>query len=207
MSFVVLLVDSDTQGPCSARETLHRLGHDVITCDSSEKALAMIGANPGFDLIVYSCAGNGHSPSTFCQQIRQEDRARHIPVLIAVTENAHGSDIEESLRAGADGVFTIHSATTAFNIAAEAMKAARPKPSVVLDDELRGLLKDYSALSHAVNNPLQAILANTDLISLRLPEDSPLRKYTQSIAESGDRISKMVYEASQKAKAILSRGN
>jgi CheY-like chemotaxis protein len=210
MPLSVLIVDATQNGLGAARETLKSQGGESIWCSSAAGALMLLSENPTFDVVVFATTVTDMDPAEFCDKMKAIAKIRHIPVIVAGLSHASAAALMDALASGAAGLVHYdgdpgYFVATLKSIASKRVSSGANGGANGLDGDLKALLSEYSALSHAVNNPLQAILANTDLLTLRLPEDSPLLKYTQSICESGDRVSKMVFEASQKAKAILNR--
>ena len=71
------------------------------------------------------------------------------------------------------------------------------------DASLEEVLRRFSKLSHAVNNPLQALYAAVDILTLHLPEDAAMMALTVDILHYAEQVAQLVAQASLQAKALL----
>ena len=83
---------------------LEREGYKVITCDNGEKALELVKREqPG--LVILDLMLPGIDGLEVCKGIKQEERTRHIPVIM-LTAKSEETDVVVGLQIGADDYIT-----------------------------------------------------------------------------------------------------
>ena len=138
--------------------------------------------------------GNGVD---LCRQLKSAPATERIPVVLISAVEKDDDSISRGLDAGADGYLMKPIEGTALRAWLNATlrisalqrdldESARLAPA---DDQQ--LLQEFAGLSHAVNNPLQSIMAAADLLSLDLedhPQSDSILKEIQRYAEEASRL-------------------
>lgn len=171
---------------------------------SGSGAMEHLSTVPNLDLILLDVYLPDTSGVDICRDIKNNPVTAAISVILISGVHKDSASIAAGLQAGADGYLTkpLHiNEVRAWSRAALRIRGfMRAQAEHVCpasnDTELMG---HFSKLSHSVNNPLQALMANADLLALNMagqPQDLALVAEIQRYA---DRIANLVAEASAKA--------
>jgi diguanylate cyclase (GGDEF)-like protein len=100
----LLIVDDIADNRAVLARRLGRQGFLTVEAESGEQALELIGANP-FDLVLLDVMMPGLDGVEVLKRIRERHAPMQLPVIM-VTAKADGSDVAESLEAGANDYVT-----------------------------------------------------------------------------------------------------
>jgi hypothetical protein len=136
-----------------------------------------------------------------CAEIRKETAGTFTPVLVV-------SDSDTDSNTDTDGVIrrpVQFAVLAAWLQAAQCMAQMRQNmtSAIANNQDHEQLLKSFAKLSHAVNNPLQALFATVDMLLLNHGLSDQAAAMTTEILTHADRVAKLVAEASGKAKQAL----
>lgn len=184
---------------------------ELLEASSMTGAIDMIQNTPEIHLILLDVRlpdGNGVD---FCRQLKNDPATERIPVVLISAVERDDDSISRGLDAGADGYLTKPiegNALRAWLRAAlrisELEKEMASQPHSVNGGE-RELLKVFAGLSHAVNNPLQNIMASVDLLSLELEKHPQSVSFLKEIQQYAEEASRLVARASIRARDRLTQ--
>tara|TARA_R110001592_G_scaffold172042_1_gene410532 strand:- start:894 stop:1541 length:648 start_codon:yes stop_codon:yes gene_type:complete len=205
----ILLVDDDAVNLTLLRMLIsRRYDYRLIEAIDGQSALAMAHSTSELDLILLDVQMPDLSGIDVCRQLKENPATSHIPIVLISAVHTDDASIREGLEAGADGYITkpiednmLQAWIKAALRINELKRALVAKGTPVLED-IDTLLNQFAELSHAVNNPLQNVMASGDLLSMELQDNPDLQSTIESIQESAERIARMVGEASHQAKAF-----
>jgi len=205
----ILIVDDNPVNLSVLRALLGREDYDLIATDSGESALDLAKCNPTFDLIMLDVSMPGINGIEVCRQLKTEPITKHLPILLISAFRTDEASIREGLEAGADGYITQPvedialrawvRATLRISRLEKQLAECAPKK----DADPDAVFQRFAKLSHAVNNPLQALCAAADLLALELDENSGGQELLREILRNAEEAAKLVAEASMAAKTQL----
>ncbi len=156
------------------------------------------------DLILLDVYLPDASGVDICRTIKSDARMSAISVILISGVLKDSASITAGLEAGADGYLTkplhineVRSWSRAGLRLRALMRAETGKVGLPGDD--LEVFKQFAYLSHAVNNPLQALMASADLLSISLSDEGSGQSLVNEIQRHADKIASMVAEASAKA--------
>jgi two-component system cell cycle response regulator len=207
----ILLVDDKPTNLRILRAMLGTDGYDIVSTDSGQAALDLVGANPQFDLILLDVAMPDLNGIEVCRRLKDDPQTQHIPVILISALHTHDDSVQEGLDAGADGYLAKPVDDTALRAWVRAILRIRrlerefEKRSGTDGKSDEEMLRKFAKLSHRVNDPLQAMCAAADLLAADMPEDSKNRELIDVIFAQVERVARLVTEASLEAKERLKR--
>jgi len=207
----ILIVDDDPVNLMLLHKLIGRRGsYRTLEAIDGQSALDLAQANPGLDLILLDVQMGDISGIDVCRILKHNPRTRGIPIVLISAVHTDDDSIAEGLESGADGYITKPVddnmlqawLNAAMRISAlNRALAAHAGPAV---GDITALLNLFSGLAHAVNTPLQGIMATGDLLGMLHEDDAELTAAVNMIQENADKIAQLVGEASQQARAFHS---
>ena len=97
----ILAVDDDSTALGALRQILAQKGYEVTTAGNGDDALAILGGNATFDLIILDVAMPGMTGYEVCRKLRQAESTAHTPVIF-LTAKGRLMDMAEGEDAGSD---------------------------------------------------------------------------------------------------------
>lgn len=206
----VLLVDGQASNLRVVRAMLGTDEYDIVCVDSGQAALDLVTDNPKFELVLLDVAMPDLNGIEVCRRIKSNPKTSHIAVLLCSALQAHEAYVTEGLKAGADGFQARPLDQAALHAWVKAAlrinRLGREEPSAPADVATeQDVLEHVARLSHRVNDPLQAICAAADLLTLEMPEGSKNRALVDDIFTQVDRIARLVNDTSRLARRRLAR--
>lgn len=207
----ILLVDDSTTNLRVLRATLGSDNYDIVAVDSSQAALDMVRANPGFDLILLDVAMPDLSGIEVCRILKTDPDTRHIPVLLISGLRTSEQSVREGMQAGADGYLMKPLAEDALRASVKAalrVNHVQREARASLRDGSRSaedILREVSALPQKASDPLQTVWAAADLLAADLPEDSKERRLADDIRAQIDRLARLIAETGAVARERLEK--
>lgn len=205
----VLVVDDDRVNLRILRALLDKDGYEPTLVESGEAALEALDGDPSFDLLLLDVVMAGMDGISVCRHVKENPKTAHVPVILMSAIRRDDSSIEAGLEAGAVGYLL----KPVEDIALRAWVRATLRISALQRElaDSRGhhtpsvedVLETFAKLSHAVNNPLQAVYAGVDMLTLSLPENAEVDELTSEIFEHAETIAGLVAQASLHAKDLL----
>jgi len=171
---------------------------------SGAETMERLDTVANIDLILLDVYLPDTSGVDICREIKNNPATAPISVILISGVHKDSASIAAGLQAGADGYLTkpLHiNEVRAWSRAALRLRGfmrAQAETAGPAPNEAE-LLAHFSKLSHAVNNPLQALMANADLLALNLPGRPQDLALIAEIQRYADRIANLVAEASAKA--------
>jgi CheY-like chemotaxis protein len=206
----ILIVDDNHVNLTILRALLNQDDYDLVAVDSGQSALDIARENPIFDLILLDVVMPDMDGIEVCRRLKADQRTAHIPIVLISAMRTDDESISRGLEIGADGYL----AKPVEDIALRAWVKATLRISKLqreLDGQLNvvkqgdeSVIQDFARLSHSVNNPLQALYAAADMLTLELPNESTGRALVADILIQAERIADLVANASLIAKKELS---
>lgn len=179
--------------------------YTFLRADSGATALELLQQHPDVALVLLDVYLPDVSGVEICRQLKSEPATATTSIILISGVHKDSASITAGLAAGADGYLTkpLHMnevrAWVRAGLRLRALTHAHHGKSVSQAPSDTDLLQIFSKLSHAVNNPLQALMATADLLSLNLADRPQDEQYLTDIQRYADRIANMVAEASAKA--------
>ncbi len=205
----ILVVDDDPVSLKTVSGLLKTDGYTVSSTASGHEALATIRSGAAVDLALLDVVLPDVSGIEVCREIKRGVDTRAIPVILISAFRKDDSSVREGLEAGADGYLlkpVEDVALRAWVRAALRIRAlqkdldhARAKNGVSIEE----VLHTFARLSHAVNNPLQAVYASADMLGLQWESDAESKARIDTIMQSAEKTSRLVAEASLQADTLL----
>ena len=205
----ILVADDDRINLRILRALLEEDGNEPFLVESGDAALEALEADPSFDLVLLDVVMTGIDGISVCRHMKNNPKMAHIPVILMSAVRQDDSSIQDGLEAGAEGYLL----KPVEDIAVRAWVRATLRISALQRELARSrgshapsreeVLRNFAKLSHAVNNPLQAIYASVDMLTLSLPESAEVDKLANEIFEHAERIAHLVAQASLHAKDVL----
>ena len=205
----ILIVDDDETSLMLVQGLLGKSGYEILTTNAGRSALDILENTPGIDLLLLDVVLPDIDGFTLCRQIKTEPWTAHIPIILLSGFRKDNQSIREGLEAGADGYLLKPIEDTALRawvkatlrISALQRELTQSVPSEA--QTYKEVIEGVAKLSHAVNNPLQALYATVDILTLSLPETEEYERMTSEILMQAERVAHLVAKASLQAKAVL----
>lgn len=206
----MLLVDDQATNLRVIRAMLGSDEYDIVCVDSGQAALDLVRDNPQFEVILLDVAMPDLNGIEVCRRIKSNPKTCHIPVLLCSALQAHEAYVSDGLKAGADGFLARPLDEVALRAWVKAAlrihRLGREEATVPADTvNDQDVLEHVARLSHHVNDPLQALCAAADMLSLDIPEDSKSRALVDDIFAQVDRVARLVNDTSRLARKRLAR--
>lgn len=205
----ILVADDDPVSLKVIARLLERDGYDPVTTDSGRAAAEMIRTDSSIELLLLDVVMPDIDGITLCRELKEDRQTSHVPVILISGFRKDDSSIRAGLEAGAEGYLLKPiedialrawvKATLRISSLQRELATHTPGPASSHSDVLARFVK----LSHAVNNPLQALYATVDMLMLSLPESEEASALAADIFEHAERVARVVAEASIQAKALL----
>jgi DNA-binding response OmpR family regulator len=97
----ILAVDDDATALNALRQILAQKGYEVTTAGNGDEALALVGRDSAFDLIILDVTMPGLTGYDVCRKLRQEEATQDTPVIF-LTAKGRLMDMAEGEDAGSD---------------------------------------------------------------------------------------------------------
>lgn len=209
----VLVVDDDPVNRMTIQRLIQRRNDfKILEAVDGKSALDFAQADPGLAAILLDVQMPDISGIEVCRLLKHNPRTRAVPIILISAVHTDDASIAEGLEAGADGYLTKPVSENMLNAWLNAVTRINALNRALAEnaggapggqDEL---LADLTQLSHNINNPLQAIMATSDLLDLDYEADERVREAVRQIQESAERIAQLVGQMSQRAKAVRHAG-
>ena len=205
----VLVIDDDPVTVTTFRGLLEPQGYAVTAVECGETARACIRARQDWDVILLDVVLPDMNGIDLCREIKGRLETEDISIILVSAFRKDDASIRSGLEAGADGYLVKPIEDIALKAWVRAslrirslrreLSARRPSSHTTLEDTLR----QFARLSHAVNNPLQALYASADVLSLTVPQSEQTQKLIVEILHHAERVAQMVAQASYQVKSYL----
>lgn len=180
----------------------------ILEAIDGQSALDLAQANPDLDLILLDVQMGEISGIDVCRILKNNPRTRAIPIILISAVHTDDTSIAEGLDSGADGYITkpvddnMLQAWLNATMRINALRRALISQAGPAMDDIGALLSFFAGLAHAVNNPLQGIMATSDLLGMEYEGNSEILEAVHSIQANAEKIARLVEEASQQARAF-----
>ena len=198
----ILIADDNPVNLSVLRTLLRHEDFDLVAADTGESVLDLARANPNFDLLLLDVVMPGMDGIEVCRQLKADPRTSHIPILLVSALSTDEESIRRGLDSGAEGYLTQPIEDVALRAWVRATlrisRLERELRARASDEErpTTGAIARFAKLSHAVNNPLQALYASADLLLLELADNESAHHLVQEIIQNAERVATLVAEAS-----------
>lgn len=197
----ILLLVSDCDRDAVALQAAAEDTCNLLVAADAAQCVQLMSQSPSM-ILVSDCVSD---VSAVCAEIRKDPAGAFTPIVILADRDA-SSDTDTD--AVSDGVIRrpIDSAVLAAWLqAVQRLAQMRQNLTCSIADkqDCEQLLQSFARLSHAVNNPLQALYATVDMLLLNHELTQEAAALTSEIINHASRVSKLVAEASGKAKQAL----
>lgn len=206
-SETILIVDDDPVNLMILRRLIgRRATYRIIEAFDGQSALDIAQANPDLDLILLDVQMGDISGIEVCRILKNNPRTRSIPIVLISAVHTDDVSIAEGLESGADGYITkpvddnMLQAWLNATMRINALKRALMAQAGPAMGDLGSLLNFFSGLAHSVNNPLQGIMATSDLLGMEHEDNPEIMEAVHSIQLNAEKIARLVEEASQQSR-------
>lgn len=206
-SETILIVDDDPVNLMILRRLIgRRASYRIIEAFDGQSALDIAQANPDLDLILLDVQMGDISGIEVCRILKNNPRTRSIPIVLISAVHTDDVSIAEGLESGADGYITkpvddnMLQAWLNATMRINALKRALMAQAGPAMGDLGSLLNFFSGLAHSVNNPLQGIMATSDLLGMEHEDNPEIMEAVHSIQLNAEKIARLVEEASQQSR-------
>jgi len=176
-------------------------GDDYSLLVASDAAQCLQLANQSPRLVLVS--DRTAEPDSVCADIRKDPLGTAAPILLLTDEDS------PSVTAGFDGFVSrpVDSAVLGAWLQASErifeLRHNRLACGSVSKEDCEQLLRTFARLSHAVNNPLQALYATVDMLMLNHGLSNEASALASEAITHAGRVAQLVAEASAEAKQVL----
>ncbi len=206
----ILIVDDSPIDLKMVRAFLDTLDHCVLQeAATGQEALSYVRGHPTLSLLLMDVQLPDICGIEVCRSLKDDPATSHIPVVLISAVDKDEDSIAAGLDAGADGYLTKPMDGTALRawlkatLRISSLQKALEERNLQPPKDEKVLLQRYSKLSHAVNNPLQSIMAGADLLLLDQENNSEMVFALRDIQQAAERIAELVGQASLDAKEAL----
>lgn len=208
-SDTILIVDDDPVNLMVLRRLIgRRQSFRILEAIDGESALDLAQANPDLDLILLDVQMGEISGIDVCRILKNNPRTRGIPIVLISAVHTDDASIAEGLESGADGYITkpvddnMLQAWLNATMRINALKRALAAQTGPFSGDLTALLTHFAGLAHAVNNPLQGIMATGDLLGMVHEGNDEIQDAVRTIQDNAEKIARLVEAASQQARSF-----
>ncbi len=205
----ILIVDDDPVNLMVLRRLIgRRAAYRILEAIDGQSALDLAQANPDLDLILLDVQMGEISGIDVCHILKNNPRTRAIPIILISAVHTDDESIAEGLESGADGYITkpvddnMLQAWLNATMRINALRRALTHQSGPAMGDIGSLLSFFAGLAHSVNNPLQGIMATSDLLGMEHEGNAEILQAVHAIQANADKIARLVEEASQQARAF-----
>ncbi len=207
MAATVLVVDDSPANLDILRQLLGRDQYAILVAASGKDALDTAARHAReLDLILLDVALGDTDGITVCQRLKIDPLTRDIPVVLISGVHTDDDSISRGLDVGAEGYLTKPISDNALRAWVRAtLRISRLQRELAVQGGARAISEDellslISTLSHAVNNPLQALYAAADTLALEVPAESQQQALVGEIITQAERVAQIVAGASLRAR-------
>lgn len=205
----ILIVDDNPVNLKVLRALLSKDNYTLIAANTGQAALDMVRANPSFDLIILDVVLPDINGIEVCRKLKQDPSTAHIPIILISAQRTDEQSVSNGLETGADGYLSQPIddrvlrtwVKTVLRIRGLQRQAAAEQ-NMVGEDDL-AVLERIRRLAHAVNNPLQALYAATDMLSFHFKDDPRAQTLLTEILVNAEKVAELVGETSIMARQRL----
>ncbi len=197
----ILLLVSDCDQDAIELQTAAGALCGLMLATSAAQCVQLMSQSPALVVVSDRLCGGVSDVVAACTEARKDAIGTYAPVLIM----SDGDSLPDADTDGAIKRPVDPAVLAAWLQAAQCMAQMRQELTCSVADKqnCEQLLKSFSKLSHAVNNPLQALFATVDMLLLNHSLSEEAAAMTSEILTHAGRVAKLVAEASGKAKQAL----
>jgi hypothetical protein len=194
----ILLLVSDCDEDAVALQAAAEDACSLLVAADAAQCLLLMSQSPSIILV----SDRVNDVAAVCAEIQKDHPAGASTPIVLLADNDAFPDTDT------DGVIRrpIDSAVlVAWLQASQLLAQTRQNTAcgIVDKQDCEQLLRSFARLSHAVNNPLQALYATVDMLLLNHELTQEAAALTSEIITHASRVAKLVAEASGKAKQAL----
>ncbi|MCX5770180.1 MAG: hypothetical protein NTZ09_07910 [Candidatus Hydrogenedentes bacterium] len=197
----ILLLVSDCDEDAVALQAAAEDTCNLLVAANAAQCLQLISQSPQMILVSDRVSDSPGGVAAVCAEIRKDHVGACTPLIILADQDVSpdATDTDGVIRRPIDpAVLSAWLQAT--------QRLAQLRRNLATDTEkqdLQQLLQSFARLSHAVNNPLQALYATVDMLLLNHGLSQEAAALASEIITHAGRVAKLVAEASGKAKLAL----
>lgn len=200
---IILVVDDNPVNIGIIENILEKSGYSTISATSGAGCIEAVSEfDP--DLVLLDIFMPQMSGIEVCRLLRKDSRKNDMPVIF-VTANTDNEVLKEAFEAG--GADYVCKPVNKIELLARIKSTLTQKKlmeRLFMEERLHGVLEMAGAVSHEMNQPLQAVSGISELMLLDILEDNPLyehiRKIKEQIIRMGDITKKLMSITTYKTK-------
>ena len=201
----VLVVDQDGAMRQAIASVLVTAGYRAVQAASEENALSALADPEPIDLVVSDFILGGASCTRLCEAIRRMDGGADLPILV-ISAASDSASHRSATDAGADDFLTkpVHRGELLLRIRS-LLQFRRMRRELAASNDLLRQQRDailrvqrqkdelMEIIVHDLKNPLAAIAANADFLTMAREMNEDVRECSNAIASAADNMLRMVH--------------
>jgi CheY-like chemotaxis protein len=202
----ILVVDDNPVNVGILQNILDKSGYRTVSATSGAECIEAVSKfDP--DLVLLDIYMPQMSGIEVCTLLMQDNRTNDMPVIF-VTANTDNEVLKEAFEAGgADYVCKPVNKVELLARVKSTLTQKKLTEMLFMEEKLNGVLEMAGAVSHEMNQPLQAVSGISELILWDISEDNPLyehiRKIKEQIIRMGDITRKLMRITTYKTKDYI----
>lgn len=171
----------------------------LLVAEDALQCIQMAGQSPRLIVVSDQVA----EPDSACADIRKDPLGSAAPMILLADEDSRLStaDVDGVVSRPVDSGVLVAWLQVAHRIAQ--LRRGHLSCGGVTKQNCEQLLRSFARLSHAVNNPLQALYATVDMLMLNHGLTEEASSLASEVITHAGRVAQLVAEASGEAKQVL----
>ncbi len=189
-----LVADDNADSRTLLMELLPKWGHEVLSVSDGQEAWGALADEDAPRLVILDWIMPGIDGVELCRRLREKDR-QNPPYIILLTSRNRTEDIVQALEAGADDYLTKPYDFDELRARIQVGCRILGLQAQLRDYErLQGVLQMAGAVCHEINQPLQAVLASSELLLRELSPADPNYGVLIALKEGVEQLGQVTHQ-------------
>lgn len=209
MHVTILVVDDAPVNVRLFQKLLADDNYHVLTASTGQETLDIARDVSSLDLILLDVQLPDIDGIEVCRQLKSDAATEAIPIVLVSAVRTDDDSVRVGLDVGAAGFLVrpvddmMLRSWVKTTLYISTLQRQLKEQTTGGPASSEGLLESFSKLSHDVNNPLQALVASADMLSLHLQQDGKSQPLLDGILIHAQTVAKLVAAASLSARKQL----